>query len=178
MIRLLACALAGLLFIALQTTLLPRLLPFHLKPDLLLPLVIYLGIREGYLGGGLLAYALGCLEDAFAAGYLGLHGTALLVVFLAVRGTVGRLNTESSSSLLFLVFCGTLLHAGVLLFALGFFVEAGSYWRLILSRLPLQLLANLAAALLLLKAAARLRKRFSRRPGGAGRSRLDRRYGS
>jgi rod shape-determining protein MreD len=177
-IRLAAYALTGFLLLAVQTALLPHLLPAHLKPDLLLPLAVHLGVRSGYLRGGLLAYGLGCLEDVYTGSYLGLNGAALLLVFLAVRGNAHRLNTESSFLLLFLVACGTLLQTGVQLFALGFFVDEGSYAGQLLALLPLQLLLNAAAALLLLRVATRLRRRFSRRPGGAGWPRLDRRYGS
>jgi rod shape-determining protein MreD len=170
--------LLGFVFLVLQTTLLPAMLPLHFKPDLLLILVVYLGLHEGYVRGGALSYLLGCLQDVFAAGYPGLHGLALLCTFLAVRGASARLNTESSTLLLLLVSAGTLLQATLLLFALGFFAEAGALWVIILKGILPQLLLNLLAAALLLKAAAWLQRRFARRFRVPGLRRGDHRYGA
>lgn len=170
--------LLGFAFIVLQTTLLPAMLPLHFKPDLLLILVVYLGLNEGYVRGGALAYLLGCLQDVFAAGYPGLYGLAFLGTFLAVRGAVARLNTESSVLLLLLVSAGTLLQSALLLFALGFFADAGALWVIVLKGLPVQILLNLVAAFLLIKATAWLQRRFAPRLKVPGLRRLDRHYGS
>jgi rod shape-determining protein MreD len=170
--------LLGFIFLVLQTTLLPAMLPIHFKPDLLLILVVYLGLNEGYVRGGALSYLLGCLQDVFAAGYPGLYGLALLCTFLAVRGAAARLNTESSVLLLLLVSAGTLLQAALLLFALGFFAEAGALWMIILKGILPQLLLNLLATCLLLKATAWLQRRFAPRFRVPGLRRVDRHYGS
>jgi len=168
----------GFVFLVMQTTLLAAMLPLHFKPDLLLILVVYLGLNEGYVRGGALSYILGCLQDVFAAGYPGLHGLALLCTFLAVRGAAARLNTESSTLLLLLVSAGTLLQAALLLFALGFFAEAGALWVIILIGILPQVLLNLLAASLLLKAAAWLQRRFAPRFKLPGLPRAGRHYGS
>jgi rod shape-determining protein MreD len=170
--------LLGFIFLVLQTTLLPAMLPLHFKPDLLLILVVYLGLNEGYVRGGALSYLLGCLQDVFAAGYLGLYGLALLCTFLAVRGAAARLNTESSVLLLLLVSAGTLLQAALVLFALGFFAEAGALWMIILKGILPQLLLNLLAAYLLLKAATWLQRRFAPRFRVPGLRGVGRHYGS
>ncbi|HXV20939.1 MAG TPA: rod shape-determining protein MreD [Desulfuromonadales bacterium] len=168
----------GFIFLVLQTTLLPPMLPLHFKPDLLLILVVYLGLNEGYVRGGALSYLLGCLQDVFAAGYPGLHGLALLCTFLAVRGAAARLNTESPVLLLLLVSAGTLLQAALVLFALGFFAEAGALWMIILKGILPQLLLNLLAACLLLRAAAWLQRRFAPRSRVPGLRGVGRHYGS
>ncbi|HKK01923.1 MAG TPA: rod shape-determining protein MreD, partial [Desulfuromonadales bacterium] len=124
--RVLAYFAAGYLFMVLQTALLPRLLPFHVKPDLLLILVIYVGLSERCLRGAFLSYGLGYLNDVFAGHFAGLHGLALLIVFLAVRGGAGRVNTESSFLLLFMTGVGTLLEGAVMAFCLGFLADAGT----------------------------------------------------
>lgn len=178
MTRVAVYCLLGVVFIVLQTALLPVVMPLHFKPDLLLILVVYLGLNEGYVRGGALSYLLGCLQDVFAAGYPGLYGLALLVTFLAVRGAASRLNTESSALLLLLVSAGTLLQVALLTFALGFFADAGSLWVIILPGLLPQILLNLAATLLLIKTATRLQRRFAPRHEVPGLRRLDRRYGS
>jgi len=176
--RTFAYFLIGFIFLVLQTTLLPAIVPLHLKPDLLLILVVYLGLNEGYVRGGALSYLLGCLQDVFAAGYPGLFGLALLGTFLAVRGAAARLNTESSALLLLLVSAGTLLQAALLLFALGFFAEAGALWIIILRGILPQLLLNLLAASLLLKTVTWLQRRFAPRFRVPGLPRVGRHYGS
>jgi rod shape-determining protein MreD len=178
MTRPLVYFLLGFVFLVAQTTLLPALLPLHFKPELLLILVVYLGLNEGYVRGGALSYLLGCLQDVFAAGYPGLYGLAFLGTFLAVRGAVIRLNTESSVLLLLLVAAGTLLQNALLLFALGFFDDAGALWKIILKGLLPQVLLNVAAAFLLIKTTSWLQRRFAPRSKLPGLGRLDSRYGS
>lgn len=176
--RVLVYFLVGFVFILLQTSLFPRLLPFALKPDLLLILAVYLGLNEGAVRGGSLAYVLGCLQDVFAGQYLGLYGMALLAVFLTVRGAAGRLNTESSLLLLFLVFCGTFLEGGILFFSLGFFADAGPLLSMFLFHLIPQSLLNLAAAIVLLLVMSGLQRHVSPRVEIPGMRRLNNRYES
>ncbi|BCA80294.1 rod shape-determining protein MreD [Desulfuromonas sp. AOP6] len=150
----------GYLFILLQTSLLPVLLPFKLQPDLLLILIVYVGLLENFVRGSLLAFALGCLFDVFAGHYLGLHGFVLLVIFLLVRGTVNRFNTENSLLLLLMAFAGTFIQGGLLVFSLKFFAHAGSVAALILWRLLPQAMLNLLATWLLLTGCLLIQKRF------------------
>ena len=165
-------------FLILQTALLPKILPFSLKPDLLLILVVYLGLTEGLLRGGSISALLGCLQDVFVGTSLGLYGFVLLAVFLGVRSAVDRLNTESSLLLLFVVCCGTLLEGGLLLFAVGFFAETGPIWPILLGRLLPQVALNLAAALLMLRLLLWIRKRLPPHVMIPGLQHLDRRYES
>lgn len=178
MTRVFVILVLGFFFILLQTALFPRILPFALKPDLLLILTVYLGLNEGYVRGGGLAYLMGCFQDVFAGQYLGLYGMAALAVFLIVRGAAGRLNTESSLLLLFLVFCGTFLEGGILFFSLGFFADAGPLLPLFLKHLIPQSLLNLAAAIVLLLIAARLQRHLAPRVEIPGVGRMYNRYES
>ena len=57
----------GLVFMLLQTTLLPRLLPLSLMPNLLLILVLYLGLSETFGRALLLCLILGLLQDSFSS---------------------------------------------------------------------------------------------------------------
>ncbi len=175
MTRIVAYFSVGYLLMLLQSACLPRLIPFHFTPDLLLVLTVYLGLHEGYLRGSALAYLLGCLMDVFAGHYLGLYGMALLATFLLVRSAAGRLNTESSVLLLLMVCCGTLFH-GLVLAAMGFLAEAGPLWVQILGRLFPQMLLNLAAAWILLKIVVGLQRRLLPRREIPGLKRLDSRY--
>lgn len=168
--------LLGFIFVLLQTSVFPKVLPYHLKPNLVLILIVYLGLNEGYLRGALLAYILGCLLDGLAGVSPGLFGTALLVTFLAVRAVACRFNTENSLLLLFMVFCGTVVQDCLLVFPLGYFADAGPMWQIIFRHFFLQLLFNLVAAFLLLTVFSRLQKRFAPRSAIPGLRHLGRRY--
>lgn len=152
--------LLALLFLVLETALLPRIFPVHLKPDLLLVLTVQIGLQESYLGGGLCAFALGSLQDVFAGHFPGLYAMALLVTFLVVRGVADRLNPESSFLLAMMAFVGSLIEGGVLMFSLLFFVDGGPFWPLILRYLLPQAVVNLLAAIVLLKLAPWLQRRL------------------
>lgn len=148
----------GILGILVQTALAPLLLKNNLAPELLLILVIHLGLYQQGFGGGLAAYALGLLQDSFSGNCLGLYGLIFLTLYLILRGLAERLNTESPILLLFMVVCGTLLQAVLLIFLLGFLADAGEVWRNILGTLPLQVVLNLASAWLLFNTLKLLRK--------------------
>jgi rod shape-determining protein MreD len=137
------------LAILLQTVLLPPLSVGGVKPDLVLLLTIWIGLRESPWHGGVLVYGLGWLYDAYAGIYPGLHGFVLLAVFLTVCGIATRLNTESLPLLWCLVGGGTLLQGALTMFALEFFADAERFWMVLLRNLPAQLLFNLLAGYLL-----------------------------
>lgn len=155
----------GLAGILIQTALSPVLLHLQLTPELLLILVIYLGLYRQGISGGLAAYTLGLLQDSFAGSCLGLYGLIFLTLYLILRGLAERLNTDSPALLLFMVLCGTLLQAALLIFLLGFLTDAGAVWRTILRSLPLQTVLNLFCAWLLFNTLQMLRRQRSlRRP--------------
>lgn len=170
-------AMAGVAMI-LQTVLLPLVLPGVYKPDLLLILVIYLGLHEEPWSGGLLVYILGWCYDGMAGAFPGLNGFLLLGIFLAVRGIVTRVNTESSPLLLLLVVVGTVMQTAMAAFALDFFSQAASIWPQMAWQLPVQLLLNFLAALVLLRLTVWLQRTFLPRRALPGLRKLDRRYES
>jgi rod shape-determining protein MreD len=150
MMRILLTFALGLLFMLLQSSVFPRFLPADLKPDLLLVLVIYLGLTESPVRGGLVSYLLGCLKDVFAGIYPGLFGFTFLLVFYAARGVGGRFNSENPFFLIFLTLAGTLLEGVIILFSIGFFADHAPPWQLIGHQLLPQMLLNLLAVILLL----------------------------
>lgn len=170
-------AMAGIA-VVLQTVLLPLVLQGYYKPDLLLILVIYLGLQEESLRGGLMAYLLGWCYDGVAGTYPGLNGFVLLGIFLAVRGIVTRVNTESSALLLLLVLAGTVLQTVVLAFALDFFSQASRIWPQMIWQLPVQLLMNFICAFVLLRLTVWLQRTFLPRRKLPGLRKLDSRYES
>lgn len=161
----------GYLFLAalalvLQTTLLPPFFPGGTKPDLILLLTIWIGLRESPWRGGLLVYGLGWLYDAYAGTFPGLHGFVLLTVFLTVCGMATRLNTESLSLVWCLIGGGTLLQGILTVFAIEFFADVNRFWVVMLRCLPVQLVLNLAAGYLLYSAGRRFRRVVDHLPPG------------
>jgi rod shape-determining protein MreD len=176
--RLIVYFTVGLVFMLLQTTLLPRLLPDALRPNLLLILILYLGLSESFGRALLLSLVFGLLQDSFSSTALGLYGVVNLVIFLQVRLLVTRLSAESPALLLLLVAAGTLVQSVLLGFCLTLFAEAGSVLQILLPALPGQLLANLLAAAVLLGMLLLLRPQFGARPGMAGLPHQSRHHGS
>jgi rod shape-determining protein MreD len=169
--------LAGIAVI-LQTVLMPLVVTGDYKPNLLLILVVYLGLHEGPWRGGSLVYLMGWLYDGVAGAFPGLHGFVLLGIFLAVRGIVTRVNTESSPLLLLLVLAGTVLDAVLTAFALDFFGQTTRVWPQVAWHLPMQLLLNFIAALVLLRLTVWLQRTFMPRKNLPGLRKLDSRYES
>ena len=170
-------ALAGMAAV-LQTVLLPLLLQGDYKPDLVLLLVVYLGLHEDQWRGGLIVYLMGWFFDGVGGAFPGLNGFIMLAIFLAVRGIVTRVNTESSVLLLLLVMAGTVLQSCLVAFALDFFRQDISVLAQIAWQLPIQLLLNFAAAVVFLKLAVWLQRTFLPRRDLPGLRKLDRRYES
>ena len=152
-------AFAGLA-VVLQTVWLPVIMPGTYKPDLVLVLVVYLGLHEKPLQGGLLVYLLGWLYDGFAGAFAGLHGFVLLSIFLAIRAVVTRVNAESKPLLLLLVMAGTLVQCVLTSFALDFFHITTNFWLQTVPMLPLQVFLNALAALLLIQSIVWLQRKF------------------
>lgn len=172
--RIVFYALFGLACLIIQTAVFPRIIPVQFKPDLMLILIVYLGISEKYGSGGLFAFCIGLLYDVFAGSAFGMYGMVFLLVFFSVRSTIDYFNAENPFLLLFLVACGTVLQAGLLIL-LGALAEAGALWQIVLQHFPGQLLANTVAAALLILAITYLQKRFPRLVV-PGMQRLDERY--
>ena len=170
-------AMAGIA-VALQTVVFPVLLQGYYKPDLLLILVVYLGLHEESRRGGMLVYLLGWAYDGVAGGFPGLNGFVLLGVFLAVRAIVSRVNTESSPLLLLLVIAGSVLQFVLMAFALDFFSQTSQIWSQMAWQLPIQLLFNFIAALVLLRLSLWLQRTFMPRKALPGLRKLDSRYES
>lgn len=170
-------SLAGIAVI-LQTVFLPLLLQGYYKPDLILILVIYLGLHEEPRRCGLLVYLLGWCYDGLGGVFPGLNGFILLGIFLAVRGIVTRVNTESSPLLLLLVSVGTVQQSIMVAFALDFFSQSVRIWPQMVWQLPVQLLLNLIAAFILLRVTVGLQRTFIPRKDLPGLRKLDSRYES
>ena len=151
----------GLFFMLFQTVLFPKVFPIYLKPDLLLVLVVYLGVNERFGPGGVLAYTFGCLLDVFAGSHFGMYGMTFLVIFFSVRGAVSFFNAENPLLLVFMVFCGTLIEAAMLIL-LGFLARVGDLWLIVVRWIVPQMVLNLLTAYLLLVFLTWVQRRWPR----------------
>ncbi len=83
-----ALLLLGFALLVVQTsaTALVSVHPF--SPNLLLPMVIYLGVSHdvGIVRGGMLAFVLGYLLDSFTGSPMGLHTFVLVATYMLARG--------------------------------------------------------------------------------------------
>ena len=76
----------ALLIVQASATALVNVHPF--SPNLLLPMVIYLGVSHdvGIVRGGMLAFVLGYLLDSFTGSPMGLHTFVLVATYMLARG--------------------------------------------------------------------------------------------
>jgi rod shape-determining protein MreD len=93
---------------------------------------------------------LGAIQDSFCGHSVGLYVTIYLAILLIVRALSEQLNIDSSPLLLVLVCGGTLVQNLLLWFGLTLFADISGLWQLLLPAVPVQLLANLISAVLLL----------------------------
>jgi rod shape-determining protein MreD len=132
----------------LQVTILPAYLADPFKPNLLIIAVTYLGLKTGR-GGGLVAFALGLLQDCFSGIYMGLNGFSFLSIYLILNMAADRLYTDSRYLMLFVVFLATIVNGLLhLLLFLVFPTATGIYMTLLAALIPQALVNTLFASLL------------------------------
>ncbi len=86
--------LLGILFLTLQTTLLPWLPIQRIRPDIVLILVLYWGLTCPPIQGGILSFFLGYLMDLFSGNSLGLYTFSRPLLFYLAALFKGRLYLE------------------------------------------------------------------------------------
>jgi rod shape-determining protein MreD len=131
-----------------QVTLLPAYLADPFKPNLLILVVAYLGLREGGWHGGVLACFLGLTADCFSGLYLGLNAFSFLCIYLVLRMVADRLYTDSLYLMVLVVSLATCANGFIqLLLLLLFSVADGVYATLLPGLIPQALVNALAASL-------------------------------
>ncbi|MGE4344965.1 MAG: rod shape-determining protein MreD [Geoalkalibacter sp.] len=140
----------GILIAFLQTTILSRINPPSIRPDLFIFLVVYLSMTQNTSRGGSLAWLLGLLKDCFAGVTFGLHGFAFVATFLLARLVVRQLNPESSLLLVLLVSCATAVENGLIALSLLMLADAGDGWRIVLQQIPAQVVVGALLSFLFL----------------------------
>ncbi|MDY0212858.1 MAG: rod shape-determining protein MreD [Desulfuromonadaceae bacterium] len=140
--------LSTLLLVA-QTTLWTMLLPQIPSPNSTLLIILYLGFQAPFGAGGICAFTLGCLLDVFSGVTFGFHAIILLAIFMLTAGFRRQLNADNPLVLPFATIAGTGAFALLSIFILLLFSDRDQVWPQILSSIPMQMLVNLAAVLVL-----------------------------
>ena len=83
--RIIFSLLVGILFLILQTTLLPSFPIHRIRPDILLIFTLYLAFLFPPIFGGILAFLMGTLMDLFSGNALGFYTFSRPLVFFAAQ---------------------------------------------------------------------------------------------
>jgi len=150
----------GILFVLLQTTIMPLFLEPDWRPNLILILVLYLGVSSDLLRAVVGGILLGAIQDSFCGSVLGLYVVVYLVVILVAQLLSGQLNAESPPLLLLLVAGGTLLQNLLVGFLLMLFADTAPVLYTLLPALPQQVLVNVLSGLFLLLLSLRFQRVF------------------
>jgi len=134
--------------VLLQVTILPAYLADPFKPNLLIIVVTYLGLKTNR-SGGVIAFALGLLQDCYSGIYLGLNGFSYLCHFIFLNLAADRLYTESRFLMVFVVFISTVVNGLLNLLLLLIFSTAGSIYATLLPDIVPQAIANAVISSLL-----------------------------
>jgi len=104
--------LSGILFVVVQTTLLPHL---PVAPDLLLVFCVYLAIYHCSVGAAAGAFLLGYSLDSCTGAPMGMHAFAMSLVFAVVTATARFVWLYNPLSMLCMVLLATILKTGAFL---------------------------------------------------------------
>ena len=102
----LALAAAGVAAMLLQTGVFPALPYLPVRPDLILVLAGYLGVRHHNAGGAFGAFTLGYFLDTFSGTILGMHAFAITAAYVAMTIMARHLWMERGLPLMATVFVG------------------------------------------------------------------------
>jgi rod shape-determining protein MreD len=122
-----------LLILQASASALANMHPF--SPNLLLPVVIYLGVSHdvGLVRGGMLAFVLGYLLDSFTGSPMGLHTFVLVATYMLARGAGLSLFLRGPLFQIGLTFAVSVIAGGTILALRAIFerpaaFEAGTVW--------------------------------------------------
>lgn len=149
MIKFVKLSIVIALALLLQVSVFPVYLEDSFRPNLLMLVVVYLGLRETIRGGWCLAFFTGLLQDCFSGLYLGLNGFVCLAIYLFLKTVADYLYTDSRSLMLLVVFLATFAAGLLQLLLLLLFSTAEGLYSILLPDLLTQALVNTLCASLL-----------------------------
>ena len=120
--------LVGILFLILQTTLLPSFPIQRIRPDILLILTLYLAFLFPPIFGGILAFFMGYLMDLFSGNAFGFYTFSRPLVFFAAQFFKERFYLEGFYSQFLFVFVFAMLE-GILILILLNALQSLSSWK-------------------------------------------------
>jgi rod shape-determining protein MreD len=131
-----------LVSVLLQVAVLPVYLISSFKPDLLLIIVVFLGLRGSFESGTPLAWLLGLIKDSFSGLYLGLNAFSFLFIFFAIKSTSDRLYADRPGLFVLAVCTASFVCCTLNLLLLLMFTSSGGILYSIFSDLIPYLLIN------------------------------------
>ena len=130
---------AGVLGLILQGSLLRKLLPFDLVPNIAVILIFHIAFFWQRQYAVWLVFFLGLLVDLFGSTpILGPHASAAVLIYLLITVVSKRLYMESTLTLLVVVFSASLLNSLVVSLIHNQFTEAESLWTVMLRHAPFE----------------------------------------
>jgi len=147
MIAFVRYALVIAMCLTLQVTLLPFFLDDPYRPNLLLIVVSYMGLRSRSLLAGGAIVLIGIAQDCFSGIYLGLHSFTYLCLYILLSHIASQLYTDRRLLMILVVFCGTIA-SGImsLVLLLIFSTATGIYASLLPALIPQGLVNALVAS--------------------------------
>lgn len=87
----------GIALIVAQTTLLPYLPMWLVRPDFLFILVAFIGYRFAWIPGILLVFSLGWIIDVVVGVHLGIYPLVCLLTFTSLKGITNKIPVKEST---------------------------------------------------------------------------------
>jgi len=117
--------LTGLALLFLQGNLFRILFWTHfpgLQPNLVLPLILFMGVHEYSLSrGAIVSFVLGYATDLIGISPIGLHAFTYISVFLLARAAGVRLVAQTTMTQIILAFTFALIHSAITLVLIAIF---------------------------------------------------------
>lgn len=141
--RCLGYILVAVVFLLVQSALLPLMLEPQWRPNVILILVLILGVREKPVPAMMTVLLIGALQDSMGGSTVGLHVSACLAVFILIRLTAERLNVESPALLVLMLIGANITYGLLVAFIMTTFAELGTIFYLLVTTLPQQTLSTI-----------------------------------
>lgn len=131
MIDVLFVVCAGIVALGMQTTSLAFVISPAYKPDLMLVLVVWAGLRLPFVGGVVCAFVVGVVVDLLSGSPPGLFGLVYSLVFVVCRHLGGIVRLDGFAGRAILVLCAALWAGIAVLLARLFRGPVGFGWHVV-----------------------------------------------
>ena len=111
-----------------QVTILPIMLPYYFKPDLLLLFLVYISLHEDSENILFLAVFLGLIKDVTSGLYFGMNTLSYIMVYMAIKLFASKIYSQGYYAFITVVALSTFANLTVNLFLLLFTDVASSIY--------------------------------------------------